>query len=90
MMSQQVGYIPAISKHQKTIYGAFLLKTKGETQFEINKNVNGAWTLPSGQLVRNQKRFKAVLAKASQIIIDQPIGKSRKPEYGFASPMYTN
>ena len=64
------------------------LKTKGETQFEINKNVNGAWTLPSGQLVRNQKRLKAVLAKASQIIIDQPIGKSRKPEYGFASPLH--
>ena len=64
------------------------LKTRGKTQFAINKNVAGAWTLPNGQLVRNQKKLKAILAKASRVIIDQPIGKTRKPEYGFASPLH--
>ena len=65
------------------------LKTKGKPQFEIRKKRNGAWALPNGELVRNRTNLEAVLSKVSQIIIDQPIGKSDKTEYGFSSPIHS-
>lgn len=58
----------------------------GKPPVSIKRSPEGSWTVDGQTEPPNPTKLNAMLNKASNIVIDYPVGKIQKPEYGFNSP----